>query len=103
VSARCCFIIARIIGSGQLCGFALLKKAAIWFAFAYHAFSAAVSLALSPALAGSSQSLSIVVRNATAFADWAGAAVADVCPSTPAAAIAARTIQKVRVMLYLLS
>jgi hypothetical protein len=50
----------------------------------------------------SSQSLPIVVRNATAFADCVGVAVAEVCASTPAAAIAAGATEKVRVTLYLL-
>jgi hypothetical protein len=54
VSARCCFIIAFVIESGQLFGFALLRKTAIWCAFAYQAASAWVSFGLSPAFAAAS-------------------------------------------------
>ena len=53
VSARCCFIIVLLIASGQLRGFALLRKAAISCAFAFHAANARVSDVLSPAFAAS--------------------------------------------------
>jgi len=44
-------IMLRVAGSGQLSGFAFVRKAAISFPFAYQAFSAAASFALSPAFA----------------------------------------------------